>query len=227
MLRISAQFRHNCPFSRIAQRYPHVRMSHWFNFNTEYLELVGASAPEIVDIRRRLSKLCRTGRDVKILGLDAPGTVGFAFRSRKSVAPIVDKILDRNCALLLPPVVYRDGWEHYHLLLIDDACGEGLVREMKRNGELRVTRVAADHSSVGLESSCIPLQEFVKKLTPRQAGALRLAYSNGYYLLPRKTALRPLAKEFGVSRSTYEEHVRKAERNVIRVVVPHLDDQAG
>jgi hypothetical protein len=45
--------------------------------------------------------------------------------------------------------------------------------------------------------------------------ALRLALESGYYEQPRKTSLRELAARTSVARSTYEEHLRKAENKLL------------
>jgi predicted DNA binding protein len=223
MLRVSIQFQHDCPFNLITLRYPHVRMAHWFNINSEYLEVSRASEKELADIRRRLERVRRRGSQVESVQMEEAGTVGFAVRSRKSDSPIIDKLLDRHSALLLPPILYRDGWENYQLLVLDDTRGRALVRDLRRHGEVNITRVTLDRGSVGLESASLRLRELLGSLTGRQLQALRLAYAHGYYALPRKVSLRSLAHDFGVGRSTYEEHVRKAERKVIRAAVPHLE----
>ena len=49
------------------------------------------------------------------------------------------------------------------------------------------------------------------RLTPRQREAFWLARDRGYYAYPRGTTARALADELGVSKTTYLEHLRKAE----------------
>ena len=52
-------------------------------------------------------------------------------------------------------------------------------------------------------------------LTKNQKQALELAIEEGYYQVPRKTGLRALAKLMGLSLSTYQAHLRKAEQKMI------------
>nr|WP_225307842.1 MULTISPECIES: helix-turn-helix domain-containing protein [unclassified Haloarcula] len=49
----------------------------------------------------------------------------------------------------------------------------------------------------------------------RELAALQLALESGYYEQPRKTSLRELADRTAVARSTYEEHLRKAENKLL------------
>jgi len=56
-----------------------------------------------------------------------------------------------------------------------------------------------------------PASQLFEDITDRQLAALQLALESGYYEQPRKTSLRDLADQTAVARSTYEEHLRKAE----------------
>jgi predicted DNA binding protein len=53
-------------------------------------------------------------------------------------------------------------------------------------------------------------------LTHRQKDSIEHAYSRGYYEWPRKADIEKLAKEKGLSKSTYVEHLRKAEIKVVK-----------
>lgn len=52
-------------------------------------------------------------------------------------------------------------------------------------------------------------------LTDNQKLAFEIACSNNYYDYPRSIKLTDLAKIMGVSYSTYQEHLRKAERKLL------------
>ncbi len=53
------------------------------------------------------------------------------------------------------------------------------------------------------------------ELTDRQKSAIELAMKHGYYHSPRKIDLKRLAKLAGLSFSTYQVHLRKAEEKLI------------
>lgn len=59
-----------------------------------------------------------------------------------------------------------------------------------------------------------------QRLSPRQREAFRLARDRGYYEYPRGTTARDLAAEFDVAKTTFLEHLRKAERKLLSGVEP-------
>jgi predicted DNA binding protein len=60
-----------------------------------------------------------------------------------------------------------------------------------------------------------PASQLFEDITDRQLAALQFALERGYYTQPRKTSLRELAEQTTVARSTFEEHLRKAENKLL------------
>lgn len=58
-----------------------------------------------------------------------------------------------------------------------------------------------------------------KELTERQATALRSAFYSGYYDEPRTTSGDALAEAMGVSRPTFHQHLRAAERKLLAALL--------
>lgn len=56
-------------------------------------------------------------------------------------------------------------------------------------------------------------------LTPKQREALLLAYEEGYYNLPRKTALAELSERLGISRRSLSDRLRRAERQLVETAI--------
>jgi predicted DNA binding protein len=59
------------------------------------------------------------------------------------------------------------------------------------------------------------VQNASPKLSANQKEALRLAYTHNYYSYPRRIDLSVLAKKAGISISTYQEHLRRAENKLM------------
>ncbi|MDP1694556.1 MAG: helix-turn-helix domain-containing protein [Candidatus Woesearchaeota archaeon] len=96
-------------------------------------------------------------------------------------------------------------WDREHLSKIAKAIKkegyEGKLISIKQQkiNELMITSVAP-------------------KLTVKQKRALELAIENGYYDYPRGIDVIQLAKRMGLAYSTYQFHLRKAEKKIIPFV---------
>lgn len=108
----------------------------------------------------------------------------------------------------------EDGREVWPLLVQMDrsALGrqiEAIETEYEADITLeRVTPAKQDHSRPSFQ---VRLDE----LTPRQRQAYELARENGYYEWPRDTNVQELAATLGVSKTTFLEHLRLAENQLL------------
>lgn len=136
-------------------------------------------------------------------------------RGRNPEWGVVATIHRSGCGILWPSV-WRDGIERYTVLASDRARLDALVRELARIGDVRVERVSqVDGTQLAVS---VPLADLTEPLTARQLQAITLAIGQGYYETPRRTSSQALAESLGLSRSTFEEHLRKAEQRVLERV---------
>jgi hypothetical protein len=67
----------------------------------------------------------------------------------------------------------------------------------------------------------ISFTKLLPDLTINQKKAMELAINKGYYDYPKKIKMEKLAKEQGISYSTYQAHLKKAESKII----PHIYEE--
>jgi predicted DNA binding protein len=63
---------------------------------------------------------------------------------------------------------------------------------------------------------------FFEGLTDRQIHALAVAYENGLFDVPSRDKLDRVALKEGISRSTFGEHLRKAQFRIMKNSYPFL-----
>ena len=61
----------------------------------------------------------------------------------------------------------------------------------------------------------ISVTSIAPNLTEKQKKAFDIAYKKGYYNFPRDSELASLSKQMKISLSTYQAHLRKAERKIV------------
>jgi predicted DNA binding protein len=134
-------------------------------------------------------------------------------RTRNPRVGVIPTILSAGCTILWP-AVYRDGWESYAVLAPTEARLRALVRRLERFGPTEV-QTAADVPAEAVGAT-VPVADLAAGLTRRQLEAVLLAVKEGYYEVPRKAEARELAARVGLGRSTFEEHLRKGEQQVMQ-----------
>jgi len=70
--------------------------------------------------------------------------------------------------------------------------------------------------------SNISFTKLLPELTKNQKKALELAINHGYYDYPKKIKMEKLAKLMGISYSTYQAHLKKAEGKILPEVYKEL-----
>ncbi len=70
--------------------------------------------------------------------------------------------------------------------------------------------------------SNISITRLLPELTKKQKNALGIAINNGYYDYPKKINMEKLAEIMGISYSTYQAHLKKAEGKIIPSVYKEL-----
>ena len=134
----------------------------------------------------------------------------------------VDNFVGDLSILLLSPVIIENGWEEHHAIVFDHKDFEELMERFEEKGHM--VKVVRKVSFGGTISSLNPLTRstLFSVLTEKQASALLTAYNSGYYKLPRKADVKTIAAKHKVPRTTFQDHLRKAECKVISTLIPQI-----
>jgi len=213
---VTFRAQYDYPFIRISGRYPGVPISMWCNWNREMLSIPSQDPETLKGIERDVKKAGRIvdqwmdSRETRILLLkctcgnhDSPWNVWEKFQFTDA-----------------PPHVYKDGWGYFRVLTFDVDATRGLFREFGKRGPTELIRKRE------LTLQVLPTSVWVNglfgEMTQKQIDALLKAHRHGYYTSPRKVTTENVAAALGISRSTYEEHLRKAENRIMEALVPYL-----
>ena len=126
-----------------------------------------------------------------------------------------------DCFYLFPnPIHFINGEKHYRILATNHRGLSQLLDEIEENiGNITLERVSKFSET---EARYLALHEIMSKISPKQLEATSHAYDRGYYRYPRKIKLSELARRMGVSKTTCQMHLRKAENKIMRAVIEHL-----
>lgn len=206
----SFELKHECPYRSITETYPSVTIREWFMNECQILE-VRTDAPPTGDLREAIDDLGTVLYEAE--GGDELYAVVRSCRCSLDTS-LIARFERHNC-LYMPPTRYRNGWERYSVTAFDDRDIRALLGDLDADREIEVL------STTPLESRRVPHTMFTTTdamfsgLTDRQLDALRIALDGGYYQQPRGSSIEELARRTDVARSTFEEHLRKAENKVL------------
>lgn len=119
-------------------------------------------------------------------------------------------------ALLLPPLVWHAGKVRIRLILFDTPSEEAL-RDILPGSRLESKSVLR---GAEIERELLASGLLLPALTRRQGQAVLAALEAGYYDAPRKVTTLDVARRLGVARSTFEEHLKAAESQLVRALAP-------
>ncbi|MFD1564604.1 helix-turn-helix domain-containing protein [Haloarchaeobius amylolyticus] len=206
----SFRVKHECPYREISERYPDLTIREWYLSDCQVLEITSSGTPtdDLLEEIDNLGTILHRSVDDSGLHVVTQSCLCSLEES------IIDRFEEHNC-LYQPPTVHRQGWEHYTVIAFDEADVRELIRNLEADRDIDVLSKTAIAEQAIPHSMLAPVDQLFEDLTERQLAALRLALESGYYEQPRQTSLRELAERTAVARSTYEEHLRKAENKLL------------
>ena len=114
----------------------------------------------------------------------------------------IQNIIQENNAFFIDLHTVHDGFEYWHVGVIDKSSIEKMRKALDKVGILKVLYI-------NKVSFTQPL------LTEQQKKVFLLASKLGYYEIPRKVTIEKIAKILKLNHSTVGEHLLKAENKII------------
>ncbi|WP_418285617.1 helix-turn-helix domain-containing protein [Halorubrum sp. DTA46] len=206
----SIRVKHECPYREISERHPDLTIREWPLSDCQVLEITSETTPTD-ELRDDIDQLGTVLHESK-------GNGGYHIVTQSCLCSLEQSIIDRfekhNC-LYQSPTIYRQGWEHYTVVAFDGEDIRELLGDLRSDREIELLSKTSISEKQIPHSMLAPANQLFEDITDRQLAALQLALERGYYEQPRETSLRDLADQTVVARSTYEEHLRKAENKLL------------
>jgi hypothetical protein len=211
---------HTCPFNDLSKRYPTAEMSLWCDREKEVMEIESKNPDTLKEIQEYIEKiadiqLCvvKSGRMLLIV------KTCHCYNLEDGYS--ITKLIDTRDCLLLPPIRFAGGWEHYKVISFDQENTMKLFEDISIEGSFEILcKKPLREEKIG--SLIFSADNLFASLTGKQVNALVTAYEKGYYHIPRKTTTSAIARHYNSSRTTLEEHLRKGENKLIASLIPYL-----
>ncbi|MFW9933350.1 MAG: helix-turn-helix domain-containing protein [Candidatus Thorarchaeota archaeon] len=206
------------PLGRITSSNPSLRMYQWCNDTHDVIELVMQKKEDYDTIRTDFSKAVHVvdeihnGDNVHVItrmcACGGPGTV--------------IEYLSGPDILVIPPIAYENGWEYFRLIGFRHETIKNLLTTLRKESfNVEILRKAPFDGYIA-SSLTLTTDALFSGLTDKQMDALLTAYRYGYFRFPRGADLQTIASKTDAGRTTFLEHLKKAENKLINALVPHL-----
>jgi predicted DNA binding protein len=217
-LETRVRIQHPCPYCDLSAAFPNVEMALWTSTHSDVFHVSATALPE-------LQKLLRTMRETigaKRITQDGSSALVVTHRANWDFPPSVTGLADRRGLWLFPPTIYLGGWETYRVISPTIGSLRRFVADVKKIGAVEVLSHRARDQLERIRSlATVPVHLF-EGLTERQIHVVVRAIEGGLFQLPAKERMDRIAAREGLSRSTFGEHLRKAEAQLLRNSYPFL-----
>jgi hypothetical protein len=214
---------HPCPFCEFSEAFPDVLMAQWCNRHSEVLQL-SVSDPRRLDA---VVAAARSRFEARELYIDGESALTLSRRCGCSSPGSVSYLAETKGMWLVPPILYREGWETHRLVSPNPEALRGFVDDVRRIG---VAEILSMRPQTRLDAvrdlGVVPVHLF-EDLTERQVRALVAAFEGGLFESPAEARMASIARREGLARSTFGEHLRKAQRHLLRNAYPYLKLRAN
>jgi hypothetical protein len=210
--------RHDCVFGNLSKRFPSMQMFVWCNRRHEILEIIMSDPSQYREVREALAGVRGIIEEASDRGNIRIVTKKCYCTTKNSVG----RNLDAHNMLLLMPVSYEAGWEFFHAIAFRHRDFKLFMEAVQRLPcELVLIRKATVDGNIG-GSVPVSVNDLFGDLTGKQVETLLMSYFMGYFSFPRKASVVKIASAKNIPRTTFQEHLTKAENKLVASLVPYL-----
>jgi predicted DNA binding protein len=202
---------HPCPYCDLSVEFPEVKFLLWCD-NRRDIFLISGPDPRTV---HRVLRVAKQAFHATPLAIDRSEALVVVPDFEWDDPPSVTGLARRSGVWVLHPVEYFEGRETYRLLAPNRTTLEKLVTRLRRLGEVELLSVSDRSSLHALRDVPLASVHVFDGLTDRQARSLLSAYEAGLFDVPARARWDEVARRAGLSRSTFGEHLRKAQLHLL------------
>jgi predicted DNA binding protein len=120
------------------------------------------------------------------------------------------------------PNMIENGWAYHRLIVFKHEALEELLKRLEYAGWFYKTLRKVPLDGFVASSLTMSADTVLSGLTEKQMEAVPAAHRHGYYNLPRAADVKAIAAKEKIPRTTFQEHLMKAENKLVNALVPNI-----
>ena len=206
------------PLNKITENNPSVKIYQWCNDHHDVMELIMQKQEQYHQIRGDVSKAVEIVDEIHNGG----NTHIITRMCACGGSNMVSGYLNDPSLLLIPPIAYENGWEYLRLIAFrHDNAKKFFARLREKGFNVEILRKMPFDGYIS-SSLTLTTDALFSGLTEKQIDALLIAFAQGYFRFPRGADLQTIASKEKISRTTFLEHLKKAENKIITALIPFI-----
>lgn len=223
---VGFKLQHNCPVNKLSKRYPSAILAWWCNFGKDVLEVSYGGLENPKEFEADVERMIWAMGAKLVRKTEGDSRMQLVVKCSRAVYGI-SKAFERHNCLELSPGIYTGGWEWYRLVAFSEMDLKAFFNDLDRNCDVEITSMNTVEKGSVRDTFVISASSLLGGLTGNQTEALLLALNSGYYAVPKKATTEEVASKLGLPRTTFEEHLRKAESKVLQSIAPYVQLSLG
>ena len=216
-------------YVKLSARYPSAIMAFWCNYEKDVLEISYQGLEKSDGAQEEMMELTRALGGHPIRRAFAKSNVQLVtqhcccINQSNRVQPVIER---HNC-LDVQPTVYSEGWEWRRVVAFSEKDIRDLFRDLDKFCNVEIVSRRTVEDGLLRDTFVLSTANLFGELTEKQTQALVSALESGYYRVPKRATTENVARRLGVPRTTFEEHLRKAESKVLLAIAPYAQFSSG
>jgi len=221
MFDVSLKLDYGLPFANLSKAFPAANIQRWCNLEVDILE-IESREEDFGGIEASLRQMVK-GLGARVIRMNrySPKALEVVIGCKCAVENSSVALIEWAGCVPVMPVTYEEGFEYCRMLAFTKESLSGALTRLSKISKLEIQSKSVVSRESARGAITVPVDEFLGSLTRKQLGAFMAAMQMGYYNLPKHATMEEVAFSQGMKRSTYEEHLRKAELKILRAVRPY------
>ena len=204
----------------LTRRFPSTSIFIWCNRENDVLEIVVRN-PEEYPLVLEEFRACPISRGVEEISDDRRLYLNISECHCMDQDTIVRHIGKLDVLNIFPNMI-ENGWVYHRLIIFKHEALEELLKRLENTGWFYKILRKVPLDGFVASSLTMSADAILSGMTEKQMEAILTAHRHGYYNLPRLSDVQTIAAKEEVPRTTFQEHLMKAENKLVNALVPHL-----
>ncbi|MFW9795252.1 MAG: helix-turn-helix domain-containing protein [Candidatus Thorarchaeota archaeon] len=218
MYEIEFKIRHECRYGLISQKNPQCRIKVWRTGGREVIEVIPKSSHDCTVTIEDLSNL--EGVTDKFVEDDR----GYILSSvhHCQVEQILEECTNEFGIISMDPVTFASGWQYHRFVVFRHNHINQVLSKFQESCFMPWMLRKVSFKGFSESQMTVTTETLFADLTEKQTNAVLNAYAHGYYKIPRDADVQTIADRLDLPRTTFQEHLKKAENKIMKAIVPHI-----